>query len=399
MSELTGKTIGQYQIVELIEETDSALLYKSFQPNMNRYVTVKILKPNLARDPAAVGAFTQQNELLAQIQHPNILPIIDSGQAEGLVYRVLRFVEGGLLRDHLFEYYDLRKAVGMISGIVEGLEKIHSQGYVHGNLEPSNIFLDAGGRALLTDFGIPKTPGAPITPYMSPEQVQDGVVDRRTDVYALGVLLYEMLTGEAPPAGVAASPRAKRPDLPESVEKVIFKAMAQNPDARFQSAGEFQKAITAALQPGVPAQTSGPQPVTPPPAQPAPPPPPAPKKTNWAAILLGVVLVIVVCGGSVLLFNWWSNQDGEEVPVEPTAPPAEVVPTQAPEPTQPPEPTRDPGESEPPSPEHPIEPPSGGPDLPDICNSAGFAGGFFILGGILTVRKRAISKRKKNRKS
>ena len=119
MSELTGKTIGQYQIVELIEDTDASLIYKGFQPNMNRYVAVKILKPNLARDPAALGAFTRQNELLAQIQHPNILPIIDSGQAEGLVYRVLRYAEGGLLRDHLLEYYDPRKAVGMISGIVE----------------------------------------------------------------------------------------------------------------------------------------------------------------------------------------------------------------------------------------------------------------------------------------
>ena len=99
----------------------------------------------------------------------------------------------------------------MISGVVAGLEKIHAQGYVHGNLEPGNIYLDEGGVPLLTDFGLPKPPGAPLTPYMSPEQSQGGIVDRRTDVYALGVLLYEMLTGETPPPGVVVSPQGQTP--------------------------------------------------------------------------------------------------------------------------------------------------------------------------------------------
>jgi len=159
MSELIGKTIGQYQLVELIEDTGTSWIYKGFQPNMNRYVAVKVLK---SLDPAAVGTFDQQNALLAQIQHPNILPIIDSGQVDGLAYRVLRYVESGVLRDHLFEYYDPRKAAGLISGVVAGLEKIHAQGYVHGNLEPGNIYLDENGAPLLTDFGLPKPPNAPL---------------------------------------------------------------------------------------------------------------------------------------------------------------------------------------------------------------------------------------------
>jgi serine/threonine-protein kinase len=385
MTELIGKTVGQYQIIELVLDTSEAQLFKGFQPNMNRYVAVKVLK---SQDPAAVQAFTQQNELLAQIQHPNILPIIDSGQVQGLAYRVLRYVEDGLLQDHLFQYRDPRKAAGLISGIVEGLEKIHAQGLVHGNLEPSNIFLDEGGQPLLTDFGLPKAPGAPVTPYMSPEQTQGAIVDRRTEVYALGVLLYEMLTGEAPPPGVVVSPKAKRPDLPESVERVILKAMAQNPDARFQSAREFQNALNAALQPVVPAQAPAPQQPAPQPAQPAAPPPPAPKKTNWAAIILGIVLVIVICGGLGLLLGWWSSQDGEP-PVEPTSPPAEVIPTDAPpEPTEPPEPTQEPEPTEPPE---ATTPPEGGepPELPEVCNSTGFIGGFFILGSVLMVRKRS----------
>lgn len=394
MSELIGKTLGQYQIIELLDGTGEVSTYKGFQPNMNRYVAIKVLK---SQDPAAVQAFTQQSELLAQIQHPNILPIVDSGQAEGLTYRVLRFMEGSTLRNHLFEYADLRKASGLIAGIVEGLEQIHAQGLVHGNLEPGNIYLDEGVRALLTDFGLPKAPGAPLTPYMSPEQTQGNIVDRRSDIYALGVLLYEMLIGETPPAGVVVSPRAKRPDLPEAVEKIILKAMAQNPDARFQSASEFRNALSASLQPVVPAQTSVPQQPVSQPAQPAPP-PPAPKKTNWAAIILGIFVVILICGGIGLLIGWWNNQDGE-VPVEPTAPPAEIVPTEAPpeatrepRPTRTPRPTRDPGE---PAPENPIEPPEGGAELPGICGSGGFAGGFFILGSFLMFRKQSASKRRK----
>jgi serine/threonine protein kinase len=390
MSELTGKTIGQYQLIELISDSGEALLFKGFQPNMSRYVAIKVLE---SQDHTAIQAFNQQNEILARFQHPNILPIIDSGQAEGITYRILRYVEGGTLRSHLFDYYDLRKAFGFIEGIVEGLEQIHTQGFVHGNLEADNIFLDEGGRALLTDFGLPKTPGAPLTPYMSPEQTQGGIVDRRTDIYALGVLLYEMLTGETPPAGVVVSPRAKRPDLPETVEKVIFKAMAQNPDARFQSASEFRNALSASLQPVVPPQTSVPQQQASQTLQPVPP-PPVQKQTNWAAIILGILVVILVCGGIGLLIGWWNNQDGE-VPPEPTSPPAEIVPTDAPpEPTEEPEPTQPP--EEPGVPENPIEPPDGGTELPGICSSGGFAGGLFILGSFLMFRKQSVSKTRKD---
>jgi serine/threonine protein kinase len=213
MSDLTGKTLSQYQIVERLQDTGSALIYKGFQPNMNRYVLVEVLK---SHDPAAVQAFNQQSELLAQIQHPNILPIYDSGQAEGLNYRAMRYAEGGVLPDHLLPYYDPGEAAGFLSGVVAGLVQIHAHGWVHGNLAPENIYLDENGQPLLTDFGIPRPAGAPVTSYLSPEQVQGDIVDQRSDIYALGVLLYTLLIGETPPAGVVVSPRAKRPDLPAS---------------------------------------------------------------------------------------------------------------------------------------------------------------------------------------
>ena len=119
MSEWIGKTISQYQIVELIEESGAYWIYKGFQPSMNRYVAFKVLK---SQDPVEVGAFNQQNTILAQVRSTNILPILDSGSAQGLAYRVLPYIENGVLCDHLFEYYDSRKAAGLISGVVAGLE-------------------------------------------------------------------------------------------------------------------------------------------------------------------------------------------------------------------------------------------------------------------------------------
>jgi serine/threonine-protein kinase len=392
MSDFIGKTLSQYQIVELIRETESSTLYKGFQPNMNRYVAVDVLK---SHEPAAIQAFTQQNELLVQVQHANILPVYDAGQAGGEQYRAQRFAEGGLLADHLMQYFDIHKAAGMFSGITTGLEQIHAQGLVHGNLQPENIFLDETGQPMLTDFGMPKAHGAPTTPYMSPEQAQGGVVDTRTDIYALGVLLYVVLTGETPPVGVVISPRAKRADLPESVEKVILKAMAQNPDARFQNAHAFQSALTTALQPVVPMQTPASQS---PSYQPAP--LPARRGPNWAAIILGVILVIVICGGMGLFYNWWSNRPAEGVPGEPVDPPAEVVPTAAPvepeQPVEPPEEVAPPDDST--GGEVPSEPGEGGQpvQLPAVCSSGGFAGGFFILGSVLMIRKRSTHNRKTN---
>jgi serine/threonine-protein kinase len=383
MSDLIGRTIGQYQLVELTNETVSSQIYKGFQPSMNRYVAVQVLKPALMENPTAVQSFKQGSALLAQVGHPNIMPLFDSGEENGFLYRVMEYVAGGVLHDHLYEYYEPGRAAVLINGIVAGLEQIHSQGYVHGNLMSSNIYIREGMHPLLADYGVPKGPADQLTPYMSPEQIRGEVVDKRTDVYALGVLLYEMLIGETPPAGVVASPRAKRPDLPEVVEKLIFKAMAQDPGARFQSSVEFRNALSAALQPVVPAAV--PPPVqTPQPVQPQPVPQPPPKKTNWAAIILTLILIIVICGGIALVVGYLT---GDQTPSEPTQAPGitEVVPTnppvqpteEIPQPTQPP---TEPGETQ-----------EAGqlPELPeDICGSVGFTGGILLLGGLVMIRRR-----------
>jgi len=384
MSDMIGKTLGQYQIVELIQDTGVATVYKGYQPTMNRYVTIEVLK---SQDPGYVNAFSQQNEMLARIQHPHILSIFDSGQSEGAIFRVLRYAEGGILLNHLMQYYDLRKTAGLISGIVAGLETIHSQGLVNGNLQPGSIYLDESGQPMLTDFGLPRYSGTPITPYLSPEQIQGGVVDKRTDVYALGVLLYVLLSGEIPPAGVVVSLRAKRSDLSDSVEKVVFRAMAQNPDARFQSAQEFLNALITALQPVIPQQPTAQPQTHQPSAQ-----PPARGGVNWAAIILAVVLVLVVCGGLGLLYNWYINRPTPPDQGQPIQPPVEVVPTKEPEQTE--APIEPPKDTQPP--DVPLTTPEAGApiQLPAVCNSLGFAGSIFLFGIVMKTRKRVGNKRK-----
>ena len=174
--------------------------------------------------------------------------------------------------------------LNLIGHITSALEYIHTQGYIHGNLKSSNTYLDFQRNPLLSGIGATLTSAAVPDAYVSPEQAQGSIVDKRSDVYALGVLVYELLVGETPPPGMVVSLRSKRPDLSESIERVILKAMAQNPDQRFQSAAEFQNALQIAVQSPLQA---GAFPVTPAPAVSQNVQVSQPKGTNWTAIILG----------------------------------------------------------------------------------------------------------------
>ena len=390
MNDFLGKTIAGYQLVDTLDEAGTALVYRGFQPSMNRYVAVKLLKPGQSAEPGVVQQFLQEGELLAKMDHPRILDVIDTGKEEEVVYRVIRYAENRSLNEHRDWFYEPRAAFNLINDVVDALGYIHNQGYIHGNIQPSKILLNAERRALLTDFGFPRSAAGGITAYMAPEQVQGGVVDRRADVYALGVLLYEMLVGQAPPAGTVVSPRTHRPELPEALERVVFKAMAQNPDARFQTAGEFRNALDAALRPVAPAPqpvTAAPsQPTAQPAAQPARSAPPPRRGTNWAAIILGFLLIALVCVGGFYIGSQLIGGDAE-TPIEPTQPPpveaSPVPPTEAPPeqpPTEPPpeQPTDEPGEP----------PGEGGNPIEDLCGSLGLVLGAVALGGVWTSRQR-----------
>lgn len=382
MSELEGRTVGEYQLLEVVDRSGESLVIKAFHPKMNRYAALKVLSPSAMKNQVMADEFKRQSERSAQVEHRNILPIYDYGETEGVIYRATRFVESGSLADHLSWFYDLTEALRLFNSIGAGLEEIHTKGMVHGNLKPTNVLIDQDKQPLLTDFGIAKRTGASVNVYMSPEQVQGTEVDKRTDIYALGVLLYHVLTGEAPPKGAVATPSSRRSELPESVDRVVLKAMAQNPSARFSSTSEFLTAFEESLQKPPPEPVQPAAAPTPVPAQ-APPAaqPKAKRDTSWVVFLFGAIFVLcLVVGGIYLATQALRGDEAEPAPTE------EVVPTLAPPTEAPPEPTEAPPEQPQPTEAPPeVSPPI---EIPEVCGSLGGATGMIAIGLVLAGKRR-----------
>ncbi|HEY47438.1 MAG TPA: protein kinase [Anaerolineae bacterium] len=272
MEDLTGKQLGQYRVVEPLGEGGMAAVYKAYQPAMDRYVALKILPRHFASDPEFVGRFEQEAKVIAKLQHVYILPVHDFGEAEGYTYIVMPYVETGTLADMLEgKPLPLPKIRKFTSQVGAALGYAHSRDIVHRDVKPSNILIDEQENCLLTDFGIAKIvegtsqftqTGATIgTPaYMAPEQILGEKLDGRSDIYSLGIVLFEMATGrqpyraETPPAIFVKHlhdplplPRMENPDLPESIERVILKSLAKDREDRYPSASDFVQAVQAAI--------------------------------------------------------------------------------------------------------------------------------------------------------
>lgn len=272
--DMIGKTLGQYRIVEKLGQGGMAEVFKAYQPALDRYVAIKVLHPMVATDTQFLARFQHEARAVAKLRHGHIVQVYDFGSEGNTYYMVMEFIDGQTLKARLRDLKEagqtmsLEEAQGIIQAVAEALEYAHKRGMVHRDVKPANILLTSEGEAVLSDFGIARMvegtrftmTGVVGTPdYMSPEQGQGLEIDHRSDIYSLGVVLYEMLTGQTPfkadtPLAVIFKhvqdplplPRSINPDIPEPVERVILKALAKRPEDRFQSTMEMAKALSDA---------------------------------------------------------------------------------------------------------------------------------------------------------
>jgi serine/threonine-protein kinase len=274
MINFIGQSLGRYHILERLGEGGMATVYKAYDTRLECEVAVKVIRTEkftpevLAR---ALKRFEREAKALARLTHANIVKVNDYGEYEGRPYLVMPYLPGGNLKQLLKERGRLlwQEAVKLLLPILHALDYAHSQNVIHRDVKPSNILITSSGDPMLTDFGVAKileeeiivdltgtamTVGTP--EYMAPEQVSSKGVDHRADIYSLGVVFYEMVTGRRPyeadtPLAVIAM-RASEPlprpsqfvhDFPEAVEKVLLKALAKKPDDRYQSMGLLAHAL------------------------------------------------------------------------------------------------------------------------------------------------------------
>lgn len=271
--DLIGKTIGGYEILEVIGRGGMATVYRAQQISMNRVVAVKVLPEKFMNDDTYLQRFTQEVAIVAKLEHRNIVPVYDYGEQNGQPYIAMRYMSGGSVDDRLNDGpLELEYILDIFEQVAPALDYAHTKNVLHRDLKPSNILLDDDGGAYITDFGIARvlgeqqskgitTQGVVGTPsYMSPEQAQGHPLDGRSDVYAMGIMLFELATGKRPfesdtPYGIAVlqvttpppSPRTYNPQLSFAVEEVIFRALRKKPEDRYANAVALAEGLRKAL--------------------------------------------------------------------------------------------------------------------------------------------------------
>jgi serine/threonine-protein kinase len=275
--DLTGKSVGPYRVLERCGQGGMADVYKGYHPLIDRYVAIKVLRTSFADDEEFRSRFQREATSVARLRHANIVQLYDFGQLGDRYYMVMEFIEGGSLRERLqtFHHEDRKLSLGNIVIIVRGLaaalDYAHRRGIVHRDVKPSNIMFTPEGDPVLTDFGIARVlKGGSLTlagmsvgtpDYMSPEQGMGEPATAFSDIYSLGIVLYEMLLGRRPfaaetPFGVVAqhihgdfpSPRGEDPSFPQSLERILQRALSKVPTDRYPTAGELAQDLQMVVE-------------------------------------------------------------------------------------------------------------------------------------------------------
>ena len=272
MSDLSGELIdSRYQLIRQVANGGMASIYEAIDTRLDRRVAVKIMHPHLAQDDVYVTRFIREAKAAAALSHPNIVAVQDQGWNQNgvpAVFLVMELIEGSTLRDYINERgrFEIKEAINYLTPILSALSAAHSIGIVHRDIKPENILVSNEGRVKIADFGLARGEviGSTMTAessvilgsvsYLSPEQVQRGIADARSDVYAVGIVAFEMLTGEKPflgdtPIQIAymhvnediPSLRSKRREIPKALDELIIRATNRDPDLRPRNAGEFLK--------------------------------------------------------------------------------------------------------------------------------------------------------------
>lgn len=343
-----GQTIGgRYRIEALLGQGGMSAVYRGVDPNLRRAVAIKLIHPHLASDPEFVRRFEEEAAAVAALRHPNIIQVYDFNHDADTYYMVLEFVEGQTLSARLHDLRSagrrmpLREALALMATVSEAVHSAHERGLIHRDLKPANVMIDSTGRPVLMDFGLAKIVGGSKqtatgaimgTPaYISPEQVRGDKPDPRTDIYALGIMLFEMVSGQVPFDADSALTlmlkhvnepppdiRTLNPDVPENVAQLIEKAIAKNPADRFQTAHALAEALREAVT-APPARLAASTGVS----APAPTPPaPSPRRALPAVALLGGLALVALGAGAGLL---WANLPPAAPPPTSTTTPSATV--------------------------------------------------------------------------
>jgi serine/threonine protein kinase len=274
---MIGTELGRYLVVDALGEGGMAAVYKGFDRRLNRDVAIKVILRGYAGREVFLKRFEREAKAVAQLTHPNIVRVIDYGTQDEVPYLVMEFIPGGTLREQMGTSIPWKSAAQMLAPVARALDYAHQENIIHRDIKPANILITKSGDLMLSDFGIAKTLGLEDstnltgtgvgigTPaYMAPEQGLGVGVDHRVDVYSLGVVFFEMLAGRPPyqadtPMAVMLKhindplprPRQFAPAIPTQVEEVLFKALAKDPEHRFQSMADFAQALEDLTRVGV----------------------------------------------------------------------------------------------------------------------------------------------------